>query len=394
MQPQSPPLGRLSLVLLLAVSACDTSADPAAAPELADTAQPSGANVAPAGGLALIEPAHPAHPGWVDLGDLPLGVVHEHVIPLKNLEDRPLTVRSIRAGCSCTLPSISYVGDDGQRVVGDPTGPGDVITLPPLAEAELVLRVDTKRAPVQNKPKLIQVRIVTNSELEPYLTVDARLLVVAAFRCAPTAVDLGRVPLNGGGRGATRVFPGDDSGRQITGVASVPEGLEALVSESYQLGLTAWDLEVRVQPPITPGYRTHQVQLSTTGPDGEGEGEPYTVEVRLTGVADVEIRPTRLLLRPLTLGELPRGEVQLFSHLTGHRLLIEGATVEGPGAEKLLVELRPDLPDDDGRSATWTIVLQASKALGPDPMMGVLKLTLDDPQHPELTVPYVSLGQS
>jgi hypothetical protein len=377
------PRPALLLVLLAACGAGSSSDE-------APTAPASGPS--DAAGLALIEPDHPAHPGWVDLGNIPLGEIREQSIPLRNLENRPVTIRSIRAGCSCTIPSIRYEDAEGALVTGDPSGPGDVITLPALTEAELVLRVDSRRAPVRNKPKLITIRIVTDSEVEPYLTVEARLFVEAAFRTAPDAIDLGRVPINGGGDGATRVFTADASGRQVAGVASVPDGLEAVVTESYQLGVTAWNLEVRAVPPVKAGYAVHQVLLATTGPEGEGEGEPFAVEVRVNGVPDLEVRPTRLLLRPPGAGELARAEVQLFSHLPGQRMRVLDAELEGPFADELLIELRADHPDDDGRSSTWTVVLSAPRDLGPDPIAGTLTLTLDDPQHPELVVPYLTLG--
>ena len=380
------------LFSLLSLPGCGEGEGAAAArsPDRAGAA-PSGAKTDT--GLQPVNPAHPAHPGFVDMGPIPLGEVREHALELANREGRPLTVRSIQTGCACTIPSLTYTGPDGQLVRGNMRGPGDVLTLPAGVTAELLLRVDSRVAPVRNKPKLVTVRIVTDSERNPFTTLEVRVFVDSPFRTAPDAVDIGRVATHGGGSGATRIFQAGDARRSLVDVLEVPEGLSATLSPSDYLGEPAWALEVRALPPVRLGYATHVVQLATTGPGGEGEGEPFAVEVRVTGVPDVEVRPTRFLLRPLAAGQLPLAEVVLLAHMPGQRLLVQGAEISGTEAEKLRVELIPSRPDEAGASAQWLLRLEALEELGPEGVHGTVTLALDDEQIGALEVPYLSLPQ-
>jgi hypothetical protein len=378
---------------LAALSACGEEPPVRAGGGSEETAAAPGAGAEDLGGLQIAHPAHPAHPGFVDLGPIPLGETREQVVELVNAEGRDLVVQNVQAGCACTVPTLSYVGPDGERVQGNMHGGGEVITLPPGTTAELLLRVDSRKSPVRNKPKLVTVRIVSDSDRSPFTTLEVRVLVECDFRAAPEAVEVGRVAANGGGAGAARIFSVGDKARELVDVLEVPDGLIATLAPSQYLGDPAWDLEVRVLPPVPLGYDTRTITLSTTGPEGEGEGEPYEIEVRFTGVPDVEVRPTRLLLRPQAPGEPARAEALLFAHLPGQLLRLESAELAGDATDLLSVELVPERPDETGASSRWTIRLEAREELGPEAVHGTVTLRVDDSQIGAIEIPYLTLAR-
>src|SRR5690606_33917896 len=67
----------------------------------------------------FLDPQHSAHPNWVDMGNIPIGEIHEATVRMKNVEGRPITIQSVQAGCSCTLPELVAVLPSGERIVGD-----------------------------------------------------------------------------------------------------------------------------------------------------------------------------------------------------------------------------------------------------------------------------------
>ena len=174
-----------------------------------DAPPPSDASAAPMpelppGGLAIVDPQHPAHPTWVELGDIPLGEVVRYEVPLRNRERGPLVIQSIRSGCSCTIPSVYYEADDGHVLQGDLQSAGNVLTVPAGAVVKLQLEVDSKRSPTRNKPKLVVVRIVTDSPTAPFTSLDVRMRIDAPLLAEPAAIDLGRVAVHARAEGSTR----------------------------------------------------------------------------------------------------------------------------------------------------------------------------------------------
>ena len=384
---KSPRTRSLALAALLA--ACGDASSPGPAAETEPQTQ---------GGLAVVDPEDPEHPWSIELGAVPDGETVERVVRLENRlrsadgEPLPLQIRSILSGCSCTLPSIAYVAADGTRVEGDPRAKNGVITLPPGAVAELVLRLDTRSAPVKNRPKLVVIRIITDSPSDPYLSLEARFLVDAPFGAAPPGINLGAVGVNVGGAGATDLYAvHPDQQRELVAVIEAPPNVEAEL-ERKPIGHGLWTLRARLLPPIPHGYQEHVIRLSTTGPGGIGEGRPFEVRLAAQGAPDVQILPERLLLAVPPGGGAERAEAEILSRIPGQSFAVLGARLEGGASERLRVELVPVSPDQDGRSGRWLVHLVASVPLAEAAVAGKLVLSLDDPQFPELQAAYLKLA--
>lgn len=389
MHPRPQPKTALLLATLLLclgaqLGAC--GAEPSSAPDSAHPGRTSG--------LVIQDPQHPAHPNWVDLGDIPLGETVRYEVPLLNLEPGPLVIQRIQSGCSCTVPSIYYQTPEGEVIHGDLQSGGDVLELPEGAVAKLLLEVDSTRSPTRNKDKLVVLRIVSDSPTAPFLSLDVRLLVVAPFRAAPGAIDLGRVAINAGGQGLTRVLSEDPAQYQIKGVLSTSEGVVARLQESTQMGRPGWDLHVTVPPPIPLGYRELEVVLETSAPEGEDESRPFVIPVRVNGVPDFELLPSRLLLQPASRGAADTAEVALVAQMPGLRFLVEGVTLAGERTDDISLSITADRPDITGRSSRWILRLEASVDLGDEGCSGTATIVTDNPEIGTLEVPYIRLPRS
>jgi hypothetical protein len=232
------------------------------------------------------------------------------------------------------------------------------------------------------------VRMNTDSEFDPYVTIELRMKVVAAFQSVPPELDLRRIPRNGGGAGTLQIGAIGDSGRGLARILEMPPGFDCALVEDPPMGLTpVWTLRVRVEPPLALGYGESKIVLATTGPGREGEGRPYEVKVRWTAVEDVEIAPARMLfLRDGALGR-DVAQTELFARLPGHMLAIKSATIEGTGTEGLIVQLEPAPPVSEGRASRWRITVDPGAGTPLGPVNGTVVLTTDDPEHPRFEIP-------
>jgi len=274
--------GLLALPLTLAGVGCDGSAP--------DTPSDATAGAGPA--LVVVDPQFPETPEEIDLGSIDMGDVVTRSVRLRNTTDGPLVIRSVRPGCSCTLPRLSYVDPaSGETVVGDTRGPGDVLSLPAGVTAELEFRVDSALAPARNRHKLVVVRLVTDSPVTPYLTLNLRLFVVSHFRPAPAVIDLREVAEHGGASGEVTLAQDGEEGRLITGVLRSPLELVPELTHDTSLGVDLWVLRARLLPPVPLGYHEYEIELSSSGPGGQGEGQPVVVQVHVTGVPDARLEP-------------------------------------------------------------------------------------------------------
>jgi hypothetical protein len=353
---------------------------------------PGGGAKAPTGGLTLIEPEDPDRPLWVELGEIPLGEKREKIVKLKNIEGRPLVVQNVQAGCSCTVPSLSYVDEHGARIVGDPRSTTEVLTLPAGVVAELALRVDSRNAPTKNNDKVVEVRLVTDSATDPYFTFDAHMRVNAPFQAVPPAIDLARIAANSGGQGSTALAAIGLRGERLVDVLEAPEGVEAQLTNEQHAGGEVWILSVRVEPPLPLGYYEKPIRLRTTGLDGKGDGHPFEVPLRYYAVTDVEVMPATVLVTRAAPGAPMRGEGELYVRLPGARLLVTSHSFTGEHADAMQATISAVTPDTNGRSARWHIEITPPADLTNAPQSGVLVLDTDDPQFPRIEVPWLRRG--
>lgn len=364
----------LAVGLALACAACGEPQPPAAEASAATAAEPRA--------IEVLDPQRPDEPFEIDLGHRPYGEVVRHTVRLRNAADRPLVVRSVRPGCSCTTPVLAYVDPvSGKEVRADARGRGDVITIPAGLPFDMELAVDTTVAPAKNQHKIVVVRMTTDSEIEPYLTFNLRIYVESHFTPSPAVLDLRQVSVHGGGGGTLTLSADAAEGVRLLEVLSSPRDLLVGLSERHEAGALLWDLHVQVLPPVAVGPQDWTVELSTSGPNGEGEGPPLRVAVRAEGVPDISVEPAIVLLDATPVGQAATNQARLITRLAGQRLLVESARVEGDLAGVFDVEATPQRPDDDGRSPLWTLRLIARAEQGTSPASGRLVVVLDDAEQ-------------
>jgi len=343
-------------------------------------------------GFVFLQPENEVHPSWVDLGEIELGDTRTASLKLLNAESHPIVVQSVLSGCSCTIPEVFYVDASGRKVAGDTRSTTKVLEVPAGATMEVHLRVDSRLSPVKNKDKLVIVRITTDDDTDPYVTLEARMKIVSSFQSLPPELDLRRVGVNAGASGTVEVAPIGDSGRALVGVAEAPPGVIAQVEPSTRIGTTTWLVTVKLEPPLAIGYQEHVLRLATTGDGGAGEGRPFELKLRWTGAPDVEMVPTRLLfLRDGATGR-EHAMTELFCHLQGQRVKIVRHELLGEHTDKLAVTIEPAAPDANGRSDRWRVTLDPKEALGALAVQGMLVIETDDAQFPKLEVPIVRRG--
>lgn len=339
-------------------------------------------------GFVFLDPQHPAHPNWADIGDLELGETATTTVRMRNVEDHPITIDSVLAGCSCTTPSIAAITSSGERIVGDARASSRVLVVPPQAVVELELHVDSRLSPARNKDKLVVVRLTTDDEHDPYLSIELRMKVTSAFQCVPAELDLQRIARNGGALGRVDIAAIGDSGRRLLEVLEPPPELGVTLAEANPMGVSpVWSLHVTVRPPLPLGAQERILRIGTSHASGVGEGRPYEIKVRWTATEDVEVSPARMLfLRDGTLGR-ELAQTELFARLAGQTIAITGSSIEGPGTEGLVVQVEPAAPVADGRSARWRISVDpgAGKQLGK--LEGRVILTTDDASYPRFEIP-------
>lgn len=388
---RSRPLAALACSLLaLAFAACDAAHDEHDQHQQPHDDASAHALALGGGAFEILEPQHAAHPNWLDLGDIPLGEVREATLRMKNVEGRTIRIEQVQAGCSCTAPTLAAVLPDGQRIGGDMRSRECVLSVPPEAVVELSLRVDSTQAPVKNKDKIVLVRMTTDSERTPYLTIEARMKVHAPLQPIPPDIHIERVGVNAGGEGFTDITPVMPSGEEVLEVLEAPQGVVTRIEPRELAGVRLWRLYARLDPPVEPGYHEKWIRVKTSGPGGVGEGRPLDVKLRWTGANDVEIAPARMLfLRSAAGGEVASAE--LITHMPGHRLKVLGHSLRGAENAGLRVAIEPLTPDESGRASRWSIALEPSAPLS-GALEGVLVIDLDDPQWPQVEVPFVRRG--
>lgn len=343
------------------------------------------------GAFEILDPQHAAHPNWIDLGDIPLGEVREAVLRMKNVEGRTIRIEQVQAGCSCTAPTLTAVLEDGSRLAGDMRSRECVLSVPAGAVVEVALRVDSVQAPVKNKDKIVLVRMTTDSELTPYLTLEARMKVHAPLQPIPPDIHIERVGVNAGGEGFTDITPVMPSGEEVLEVLDAPPGVVTRIEPRELAGVRLWRLYARLDPPVEAGYHEKWIRVKTSGPGGVGEGPPLAIKLRWTGAADVEVSPARMLF--LRGGE-KGGELasaELITHMPGHRLKVLGHSLRGAEKADLRVAITPLSPDEQGRAARWSIAIEPGAPLD-GALQGVLVIELDDPQWPSVEVPFSRRG--
>lgn len=351
-----------------------------------------------AGALGFVvgpDGSDPERPYFHDFGNVPDGERVEHVYLLHNGAARDVAILDVVPGCGCTVPSLLYRGSDGEVVEGSPVRPGGsspsspLLVLPPGRTAELRLRIDTAKVHPKNTQRLYTTRLTTDLEASAYLTVETGLLVEAPFQVVPERLDLGQVPMGGGGEGSVRVSVLSGYDLQLAGDVQVEGDFEVELRPGEAFGHRYWDVVARLAPPVGAGRTTGTATLGTLAKDG-GPGPALRIGISAYGVPDVRADPARLIVVTDAAGEVLRGgSAELFSLLAGERLRVVAASVDPEHAAQLAASFAPLEPDGRGRSARWSIALAPLAPLETDVLSGTLTIALERPDPLEVELPYV-----
>ncbi len=365
--PRPSPLRALPVLLGLALFGC-AEPDPA--------------------GLQIQNPQDPARPGFHQFGEVAYGEPLERSVLLANREGAPLRIRAVLPGCGCAAPALRFTDAAGEEQLRRMHPGVEPVLLPRGTTAELLLDIDTAGVPTINRPYLITVRIDTDSEVHPYLTLELALKVVRPFTVLPLVLDMKDVPRSAGGEGSVEIVSADDDGRRIAGIASSSPELEARLERIEGLQTELWRLVARLPGPRSPGPYRGEIALDTTGPFGEGEGPPLRIPVRAAVGEDVSVSPSQMLFGTVEVGAERAIEARLWARVPGQRVRILAAELEGDHGDLLAFDFQPVLPDPVGRSDRWVLRMRTGGDLPAGTFRGTVVLSTDDPQLGEIRVPY------
>ena len=389
--PANRKCSPLALVLLAGLAACAPEGSGGPAGEQA-AGEGRGLEILPyedptIGPVAEKDPRLYYH----DFGNVPMGELVSRVFQLRNTDPRPVSIKRLVPSCGCTLPTVSYVRDDGEVVVGNvkPVAGESVITIPPGVVADLTLEIDTRLIKNANVDKLLTATITTDSPNGFYLNLEAHIFVERPFTVVPETLNFGRIPVNGGGEKSVQVVQSPGFHRRVTEVVEQPEGVTAELSLDDSLDRSLWTLTVRVEPPLERGRLNGQIVLATQDELGE-PSETIAVPLVADGVPDIQAEPARIVFSAERASS-SAGSCVVRSLLQGHVFGIEEARVDVEHEARLEIAYEPVAPDPEGRSGAWKLTLKTVPPLeaGDGLLAGDVVLTLDDPQHPDLRVPFV-----
>lgn len=373
----------LLIALLLGIAAGCGDNGAATAPSNTGGAPPSAqAPAVPGQGLLeTIDPQDPSRPRFHDFGELIHGDGLTWVARFRNSGAGPLRILNAQAACGCTRLSTMAVREPGgaaPKIIK--AFRGEVIaTVPAGAELEISIEVLTAFT-AANQRKLALFRLTTDSELEPYVTLELGFLPTRPFMFAPTEARLLNTPTSHGGMARVKIIVDrKETLARILGVETSPEGLDVdLVTESFG-GEFVWYVDVRVAPLTPLGVTRGDVILRTTDRDGEGE------EGRLTVPVIAQVVPDVVMGKPLiTLGAVASSEGALFESdlnalVPGARLKVLETRVESAVPLTLDIQTTPINPDADGRAPVWSVRISMAPGAPPGFISGDVVFVLDEP---------------
>jgi hypothetical protein len=250
-----------------------------------------------------------------------------------------------------------------------------MLVVPPDAIAEIEIVADTRAVPVQNTAKRVRIVMITDSATNPFLAIEAHLIVELAFQAVPGSLRLGDVAESEGARGSVKIVALAPDGKKLVSVGKTSPGVTAQLSWDEGVVPDQWSLAVELAPPVESGPIDGFVEVESTGPQGAGRGRAVRVQIVGLGVPDVELRPARLVLLGLEAGT--EGEVELVGHLAGQRLRVLSIRPDAAGEGWIAADALPLGADGVGRSARWRIHATLTKA-PPTELSGTLAIDTDD----------------
>ena len=341
------------------------------------------------GQLVIRDPGGQHFPNYHDFGKVPHGALLRHTFVMDNPGSTPVRVLEVQTECHCTrVGSVTAFMKGGAPIAGDPTRKGSIIDVPPQARVEFEVVVDTGLTHNYNRDKLAIMRMRTDSKVQPFLTFELHLIAQKLFQLSPAEVRLDEVPASNGLTTAVRILRDQpDTVADILGVRSQGKWCEATIEKDYHFDDPVWTVLVKVPPGLPMGPLRDLIVLETTDDTGgTDEDSVHPLELPIYGrvVEDVQFYPARLAFGPIELGSEAVIDAYLKALVPGAWVGVVSATVEGPVAEHVTIELSPKADDGRGRSPVWDVLLRAAETLPEGPFEGTVRLELDDSQTPEI----------
>ncbi|MFT5284306.1 MAG: hypothetical protein ACI8TQ_000462 [Planctomycetota bacterium] len=325
-----------------------------------------------------------------NFGTVADGDVAAHTFQLRNSDRLPVTITRMSPSCGCTVPSVRYFAEDGSTVRGLPSNEPEILVIPPGAMVELDIHIDTNTVKSKNVTKLMQVRITTDSQNDPYLTLECSITVEQAFYVDGDFLSLGNMPISIGGEGRTEISLIGDSASRLSGIGILPPGLSAELNQQAIIGRPVWELIARVEPPLKLGNFTGQIELLTEGADGEAR-PPLLINLRGSAIPDIAVSPPRFFFQDIRSDGIATIAAEVSTMIPGARFKILSAETTGTMKDFISVEFFPRDNPNDTSAAHWTVKATASPDIDVDRFSGTIELVTDDPQTPQISVIYAGL---
>jgi hypothetical protein len=336
--------------------------------------------VAGQGLLETLDPQDPARPRFHDFGEMIYGDRLTWFVRFRNSGTGPLKILNAQAACGCTRLAGMSVKEPGRAPRVLRSFRGDVITTVP-AGAELEVSIEILTAfTAPNQRKLALFRMTTDSDLDPYVTLELGFLPTRPFMLAPTEARLLNVPTSHGGSKRVKIIVDrKETLARILGVVSAPEGLGVdLVTESFG-GEFVWYVDLSVAPLTPLGVTRGSVVLRTTDRDGTGEDGRLEVPVIAQVVPDVVLAKPLITLGAVASSEGAFFESELNALVPGAKIKVLATRVESAAPVPLEIETEALQPDADGRAALWRVRITMPPGASPGFVSGDVVFVLDEP---------------
>ncbi len=338
-------------------------------------------------GVEVLNPYSLDLPFYFSFGPLPYGKVFAHTFELRNIEDRAITIKRWEPACSCSRIKSMYTwkGEEIEQgtIDGNISKRGDMLRVEPGQRFSIEILVDTKRV-TPNAHKLAVLRVVTDSEVDPYLAFEINFLPERLFEQASPSLKLGDIPLGGGIGNTMQVWSRVSMGEaRLIDVLSTTPGLQAEL-ELIPDHVSNWNLTVTAIGQEKRGPLRGAVVLRTTDIDGLGDAGRLEIPVEGRVVPPIMMYPSNLSFGRIAQGKGGRLTAGVNGLAPGHKIAIKQAHLTGPSAEFLTVELERIATDTFGKSVRIDVHIHCDKDTPPGEIKAELTLDLVDEFDPTI----------
>jgi hypothetical protein len=374
MRPTSTRLRPLTSAVLTALGGLATRLTPWLIPAgLLALAACGGAEASEAGLIVRPDPAQQVpeggkpRPEFHDFGNVAFGTTFEHTFVIDNRDRGPVRVLRALPSCSCTVPGLVAFGPDGVQREADPADPDALIRIPEGGRLELTLRITTHTLRETNIDKLVTVRLQTDSNATPFLTLEAHFKVPTDFRIVPEVADFKSVPRTTGKSLQVEFFPTEHGQLELVSVEHAPAGLTVELFPNELAGGGAMSVLLHLAADLPAGPRRGQIKFRTRRIDGE-PGPLLDLEYRALVRPDLYFEPPHVLLLP-TPEEPGLGQtVAIGTHRERFAFRVDAVSAEGEHSGGFEIEVEPvGTVFESGAAGRWYVHVHWPAERFPDP---------------------------